>query len=63
MRARLSALPRVATRAESSARGTKAGPDPLLLAFSPQGHILVLAGFGNLQGHMEVWDMKKHKQV
>ncbi|CAG02136.1 unnamed protein product, partial [Tetraodon nigroviridis] len=31
--------------------------------YSPQGHILVLAGFGNLQGHMEVWDMKKHKQV
>ncbi|XP_028276004.1 eukaryotic translation initiation factor 2A isoform X2 [Parambassis ranga] len=31
--------------------------------YSPQGHILVLAGFGNLQGQMEVWDMKKYKQV
>lgn len=31
--------------------------------YSPQGHILVLAGFGNLQGHMEVWDIKKYKQV
>uniref|UniRef100_A0A672H8W6 Eukaryotic translation initiation factor 2A n=1 Tax=Salarias fasciatus TaxID=181472 RepID=A0A672H8W6_SALFA len=29
----------------------------------PQGHILVLAGFGNLHGQMEVWDMKKFKQV
>lgn len=31
--------------------------------YSPQAHILVLAGFGNLQGHMEVWDIKKYKQV
>ncbi|TNN28604.1 Eukaryotic translation initiation factor 2A [Liparis tanakae] len=31
--------------------------------YSPQGHILVLAGFGNLQGHMEVWDAVKFKQV
>ncbi|XP_015257600.1 PREDICTED: eukaryotic translation initiation factor 2A [Cyprinodon variegatus] len=31
--------------------------------YSPQGHILVLAGFGNLRGHMEVWDVKKYKQV
>lgn len=31
--------------------------------FSPQGHILVLAGFGNLRGQMEVWDVKKYKQV
>ncbi|KAM6931613.1 eukaryotic translation initiation factor 2A [Lycodopsis pacificus] len=31
--------------------------------YSPQGHILVLAGFGNLQGQMEVWDAKKYKQV
>lgn len=30
---------------------------------SPQGHILVLAGFGNLRGQMEVWDVKKYKQV
>lgn len=39
------------------------GPDRVLLVFSPQGHILVLAGFGNLQGQMEVWDVKKYKQV
>ncbi|XP_037122739.1 eukaryotic translation initiation factor 2A isoform X2 [Syngnathus acus] len=31
--------------------------------YSPQGHILVLAGFGNLRGQMEVWDIKKYKQV
>ncbi|XP_024912947.1 eukaryotic translation initiation factor 2A [Cynoglossus semilaevis] len=31
--------------------------------YSPQGHILVLAGFGNLRGQMEVWDVKKYKQV
>ncbi|XP_063061628.1 eukaryotic translation initiation factor 2A isoform X2 [Engraulis encrasicolus] len=31
--------------------------------YSPQAHILVLAGFGNLQGHMEVWDISKYKQV
>ncbi|CAJ1066387.1 eukaryotic translation initiation factor 2A isoform X2 [Xyrichtys novacula] len=31
--------------------------------YSPQGHILILAGFGNLQGQMEVWDVKKYKQV
>ncbi|KAF7211665.1 eukaryotic translation initiation factor 2A, partial [Nothobranchius furzeri] len=30
--------------------------------YSPQGHILVLAGFGNLQGQMEVWDVRKYKQ-
>lgn len=23
----------------------------------------MLAGFGNLQGQMEVWDVKKYKQV
>lgn len=39
------------------------GPDHVLLVVSPQGHILVLAGFGNLQGKMEVWDVKKYKQV
>lgn len=35
----------------------------VLSVFSPQGHILVLAGFGNLRGQMEVWDLKKYKQV
>lgn len=38
-------------------------PDCILSVFSPQGHILVLAGFGNLRGQMEVWDVKKYKQV
>ncbi|KAK5868128.1 hypothetical protein PBY51_009170 [Eleginops maclovinus] len=31
--------------------------------YSPQGHILILAGFGNLRGQMEVWDVKKYKLV
>ncbi|XP_053736381.1 eukaryotic translation initiation factor 2A [Synchiropus splendidus] len=31
--------------------------------YSPQGHLLVLAGFGNLRGQMEVWDVKKFRQV
>ncbi|KAK1162546.1 hypothetical protein AOXY_G17427 [Acipenser oxyrinchus oxyrinchus] len=31
--------------------------------YSPQGHLLVLAGFGNLRGQMEVWDVKKYKLV
>ncbi len=40
------------------------GTGPRNAAFySPQGHILVLAGFGNLRGLMEVWDVKKYKQV
>lgn len=43
--------------------GMSGAPDLVLPLFSPQGHILVLAGFGNLQGQMEVWDMKKYKQV
>ncbi|XP_066540461.1 eukaryotic translation initiation factor 2A [Hoplias malabaricus] len=40
------------------------GTGPRNAAFySPQGHILVLAGFGNLRGQMEVWDTKKYKLV
>ncbi|KAM9481325.1 eukaryotic translation initiation factor 2A [Clarias gariepinus] len=40
------------------------GTGPRNAAFySPQGHVLVLAGFGNLRGQMEVWDVKKYKQV
>uniref|UniRef100_V9KP10 Eukaryotic translation initiation factor 2A n=1 Tax=Callorhinchus milii TaxID=7868 RepID=V9KP10_CALMI len=31
--------------------------------YSPQGHILVLAGFGNLRGQMEVWDVKQYKLI
>lgn len=31
--------------------------------YSPQGHILVLAGFGNLRGQMEVWDVKNYKLI
>uniref|UniRef100_A0A8C9U3T8 Eukaryotic translation initiation factor 2A n=1 Tax=Scleropages formosus TaxID=113540 RepID=A0A8C9U3T8_SCLFO len=40
------------------------GTGPRNAAFySPQGHLLVLAGFGNLRGQMEVWDVKKYQQV
>ncbi|XP_077578828.1 eukaryotic translation initiation factor 2A [Stigmatopora nigra] len=31
--------------------------------YSPRGNVMVLAGFGNLRGHIEVWDAKKYKQV
>uniref|UniRef100_A0ACB8FB91 Eukaryotic translation initiation factor 2A n=2 Tax=Sphaerodactylus townsendi TaxID=933632 RepID=A0ACB8FB91_9SAUR len=31
--------------------------------YSPQGHILVLAGFGNLSGQLDVWDLKNYKLV
>lgn len=31
--------------------------------YSPHGHILVLAGFGNLRGQMEVWDVKNYKLI
>eukprot|EP00123_Amoebidium_parasiticum_P012283 comp21249_c0_seq1/m.28949 comp21249_c0_seq1/g.28949 ORF comp21249_c0_seq1/g.28949 comp21249_c0_seq1/m.28949 type:complete len:600 (-) comp21249_c0_seq1:480-2279(-) len=31
--------------------------------FSPHGHIICLAGFGNLRGEMEFWDRKKLKKV
>ncbi|XP_066478159.1 eukaryotic translation initiation factor 2A isoform X2 [Tiliqua scincoides] len=31
--------------------------------YSPQGHILVLAGFGNLSGQLDVWDVENYKLV
>ncbi|XP_062988157.1 eukaryotic translation initiation factor 2A isoform X1 [Elgaria multicarinata webbii] len=31
--------------------------------YSPQGHILVLAGFGNLSGQLDVWDVKNYKPI
>ncbi|XP_005308275.1 eukaryotic translation initiation factor 2A [Malaclemys terrapin pileata] len=31
--------------------------------YSSPGHILVLAGFGNLRGQMEVWDVKNYKLI
>ncbi|XP_034295132.1 eukaryotic translation initiation factor 2A isoform X1 [Pantherophis guttatus] len=31
--------------------------------YSPQGHILVLAGFGNLSGQLDVWDIKNYKII
>ncbi|XP_077204805.1 eukaryotic translation initiation factor 2A [Paroedura picta] len=31
--------------------------------YSPQGHILVLAGFGNLSGQLDVWDVKNYKLI
>ncbi|XP_051032948.1 eukaryotic translation initiation factor 2A isoform X2 [Phodopus roborovskii] len=40
------------------------GTGPRNAAFySPHGHILVLAGFGNLRGQMEVWDVKTYKLI
>lgn len=40
------------------------GTGPRNAAFySPHGHILVLAGFGNLRGQMEVWDVKNYKLI
>uniref|UniRef100_A0A6I8NU95 Eukaryotic translation initiation factor 2A n=1 Tax=Ornithorhynchus anatinus TaxID=9258 RepID=A0A6I8NU95_ORNAN len=31
--------------------------------YNPHGHILVLAGFGNLRGQMEVWDVKNYRLI
>ena len=31
--------------------------------FNPQGNILCLAGFGNLHGNMELWDLKGKKLI
>ncbi|KAF0307178.1 Eukaryotic translation initiation factor 2A [Amphibalanus amphitrite] len=31
--------------------------------YNPQGNLLALAGFGNLRGKIEVWDMEARKQV
>ncbi|XP_074859840.1 eukaryotic translation initiation factor 2A isoform X3 [Carettochelys insculpta] len=31
--------------------------------YNSPGHILVLAGFGNLRGQMEVWDVKNYKLI
>lgn len=31
--------------------------------FNPQGNILCLAGFGNLQGNLEFWDMRQKKRI
>ncbi|NXY86269.1 EIF2A factor, partial [Alcedo cyanopectus] len=31
--------------------------------YSPHGHILLLAGFGNLRGQMEVWDVHNYKLI
>lgn len=32
-------------------------------SFNPQGNILLLAGFGNLRGNMEFWDVKGKKLI
>ncbi|XP_005096415.1 eukaryotic translation initiation factor 2A [Aplysia californica] len=32
-------------------------------AFNPQGNILCLAGFGNLAGNLEFWDVKQRRQI
>ncbi|KAK7090833.1 hypothetical protein V1264_010584 [Littorina saxatilis] len=31
--------------------------------YNPQGNILCLAGFGNLAGHVEFWDLKQKKEI
>nr|CAB3241525.1 eukaryotic translation initiation factor 2A [Phallusia mammillata] len=31
--------------------------------YNPQGNLLVLAGFGNLRGNIEIWDCDRKKQV
>lgn len=31
--------------------------------FSPQGRLLLLAGFGNLAGYIEMWDRKQLKML
>lgn len=31
--------------------------------YNPQGNILCLAGFGNLRGNLEFWDVKQKKQI
>jgi translation initiation factor 2A len=31
--------------------------------FNPQGNILLLCGFGNLPGSIEIWEIKKHKKL
>jgi len=31
--------------------------------YNPQGNILLLAGFGNLRGHVELWDMNSKKLI
>lgn len=34
-----------------------------LVYYNAFGNILVLAGFGNLNGHMEFWDLKQKKEI
>jgi len=31
--------------------------------FSPSGRLILIAGFGNLQGEMDIWDQKKMKKI
>jgi len=38
------------------------GPRNLAL-FNPQGSLLMLGGFGNLRGTIEIWDVEKQKEV
>ncbi|OMJ18214.1 Eukaryotic translation initiation factor 2A [Smittium culicis] len=34
-----------------------------MVKFNPQGRVLAIAGFGNLSGHVDLWDYKKRKLV
>lgn len=31
--------------------------------YNPHGNILLLGGFGNLRGHVELWDTTSKKQI
>jgi translation initiation factor 2A len=33
------------------------------ISFNPQGNLLLLCAFGNLQGKVEVWEVKKYKKL
>ncbi|KAJ1974878.1 hypothetical protein H4R33_006739 [Dimargaris cristalligena] len=32
------------------------------IGFNPQGRLVAIAGFGNLTGQMDIWDLKTHKK-
>lgn len=34
-----------------------------LIFYNPFGNMLILGGFGNLNGHLEVWDLKQKKEI
>lgn len=34
-----------------------------VIHYNPQGNILLLAGFGNLRGQVELWDIQSRKLI